>query len=225
MIIFKVVKWSKSRKCYVSCLAFNKYMLEYIEGKITRAIKGTPVMCFDTFNNANQFMEEVFTGEEIRKFKIKVIKVKSIGKRIIPRYYTDNYDDDELDKFYENLKKWAEGHYLLHYSYSQESPNRGTVCYPAVKVLGFEEKLTELEKLQQFKRDVIAEISGNYCDECEKIDGDYSVETFYDPEKRAFVCKRGHEEDFECNYRHETEKGLMDRIRGIIEALDRLEAT
>jgi hypothetical protein len=82
--------------------------------------------------------------------------------------------------------------------------------------------LSPEKKLEEIRRI----ISGNGCDRCDGIDGDYyktvhsnGQQLIWDSRRKLFVCPRGHTETFEQAYRIESKGALRERLKDIAEIL------
>ncbi len=112
-----------------SIFAKDEYRLSYQKDTIVKALPGTlGIMLFDTEHNANAFAgcraHLLSSGITIPSEPPKIIRVESIGVEFIPSLIATSASAGELDCYYRNDPPI----YFI-------KPPRGTVCYPAVKVL------------------------------------------------------------------------------------------
>ena len=100
------------RQYFSDIIRCSKYSLEYKIGKITKAVKGSlGIFCFKTLEDAERF---AFFGGDL------IFEVNSIGRGKVPLIIANSFC---VEKFYsENIYKTNE---VL----------KGTICYPAVKVI------------------------------------------------------------------------------------------
>ena len=53
-------------------------------------------------------------------------------------------------------------------------------------------------------------ITFNHCDQCDEEDGGYYSRMFYN--NGRIMCKKGHVEDFNTHFRHETKESMTDHL-------------
>ena len=117
MIRYKVVRESRR-----SCFAKGVYRFQYLKNDIIQADPDTHgIMVFDTYDNANDFRNNH------PMFCDHILKVSPIGKGKRVKYLSTGQHEFEIRKFY--LKK------IWNFVRKRMSTPKGTICYPAVKVL------------------------------------------------------------------------------------------
>ena len=119
-IAWKVVHKRKGKRLSAIVSEGCKYCLEYPKGKIVKAPEGTlGVFCFREKEDAQKFLASEFYSAS----PWIIIKVKGIGKEVVPKVISTFITDECLDDFYNKNDDFT------------ELKLAGTVCYPAVKVL------------------------------------------------------------------------------------------
>lgn len=117
MIAYKIVYVkddSKKRYSWAVCSNDLSYRLKYPKGEIVHAIKGSQgIYCFKTLKEARAY--DRGGGNK------KILQVKTIGRKNEPRW--QGYVND-IVSFYRNP-----------ISGNKTLVDKGSICYPAVKVL------------------------------------------------------------------------------------------
>jgi hypothetical protein len=120
MIVYKVVNKKTRQSCSTLLREKTKYTLWYQKGKIIKKIEGTlGILCFEKKHYAESFINHAFLNNIKRAM---ILKVKTIGRKKIPKSISAWLSLEEINSFY------------LRGKYSSEPPI-GTICFDKVKVL------------------------------------------------------------------------------------------
>lgn len=113
-----MIRYKLTKKNRTSCVIHpqSSFCQNYLKGKIVTADPQTPgIFTFKTKAEVRNFMWH-------RTWLI--LKVQPIGKGTVPKLISDNTDKRSLIRFFKELSGRI-----------RTKPPRGTICYPAVKVL------------------------------------------------------------------------------------------
>lgn len=109
---------------YKSITAHGKYCKQYIPGCVTSADPNTlGLMVFETYKNVKSFYKFIHYAVK----PVKVLAVRGIGLKTIPKKVCNGSSEAYLDYFYSHIG------YLT--SYMVMNIPLGTVCFPKVEVL------------------------------------------------------------------------------------------
>ena len=124
-------KWKIVREDRSSCFAKGKYRRYYYKGIIIEADPDTlGVMVFDNMAQALSF-------SAYAPVEFLLLAVEPIGKGIRPKNLCYRMREINMDDFYiyKRMNFFARRSSKLLLSVQTMPPPRGTICYPAVKVL------------------------------------------------------------------------------------------
>lgn len=120
-----LIEISKRNK-YVKRVVDN-YLFRYIKGSIIKSREGSSgIFCFKKIDQARQFIDNIMFGMDIDKDIFKIIKVRGIGKGIVP---------EEIETILPTTICIDDSLKTVKINKGKTSPPLGTICFKSVEVL------------------------------------------------------------------------------------------